>query len=118
MSTRRVDMDRLQELVRLHRMGTGAREVARILCMSPTTERTYRAALADEGLLAGSPEDVPLAEVLRATVEKRLPLATPPQVCSSRTSTSMSTDACRIVWTCALARRWRTNKTLIKPKQK
>ena len=76
-------MDRLQELVRLHRMGTGAREVARILCMSPTTERTYRAALADEGLLAGSPEDVPLAEVLRAAVEKRLPLATPPQMVSS-----------------------------------
>lgn len=31
MSMRRVDMDRLQELVRLHRMGTGAREVARVL---------------------------------------------------------------------------------------
>jgi transposase len=76
-------MDRLQELVRLHRMGTGAREVARILSMSPTTERTYRTALADEGLLAGAPEDVPLAEVLRAAVEKRLPLATPPQMVSS-----------------------------------
>ncbi len=32
---RRVDMDRLQELVRLHRMGTGDREVARLLGMSP-----------------------------------------------------------------------------------
>jgi len=76
-------MDRLQELVRLHRMGTGAREVARILCMSPTTERTYRTALAGEGLLAGSPDDLPLLEVLRAAVEKRLPVATPPQMVSS-----------------------------------
>ena len=42
MSKRGVDMDRLQELVRLHRMGTGEREVARLLGMSPTTERSYR----------------------------------------------------------------------------
>jgi transposase len=76
-------MDRLTELVRLHRMGTGAREVARILNMSPNTERTYRLALAEEGLLAGPPEDVPLLEVLRAAVEKRLPVATPPQMVSS-----------------------------------
>ena len=39
---RRVDMDRLQELVRLHRMGTGDREVARLLGMSPNTERVSR----------------------------------------------------------------------------
>jgi hypothetical protein len=83
MSMRRVDMDRLQELVRLHRMGTGAREVARILCVSPTTERTYRGALEAEGLLTGAPEDVPLLEVLRAAVERRLPSAPPPQQVSS-----------------------------------
>jgi len=53
MSKRRVDMDRLQELVRLHRMGTGAREVARMLRMSPNTERDYRQALEKEGLLDG-----------------------------------------------------------------
>jgi len=41
MSKRRVDMDRLQELVRLHRMGTGARKVARMLRMSPNTEHQY-----------------------------------------------------------------------------
>jgi transposase len=83
MSMRRVDMDRLQELVRLHRMGTGAREVARILSVSPTTERTYRTALDAEGLLAGPADEVPLLEVLRAAVEKRLPAATPPQQVSS-----------------------------------
>ncbi len=76
-------MDRLQELVRLHRMGTGAREVARILCMSPMTERTYRTALEHEGLLAGSPDDVPVLEVLRVAIEKQLPIATPPQMVSS-----------------------------------
>jgi hypothetical protein len=37
---RSVDMHRLQELVRLHRMGTGAREVARLLKMSPNTDNT------------------------------------------------------------------------------
>ena len=43
MCMRRLDMDRLQELVRLHRMGTGAREVARLLSMSPNTEKTSAA---------------------------------------------------------------------------
>ena len=32
---------RLQELARLHRTGTGKREVARLLRISPTTERQY-----------------------------------------------------------------------------
>lgn len=54
MCKRRVEMDRLQELVRLHRMGTGAREVARMLQISPNTEREYRLALEAEGLLAGA----------------------------------------------------------------
>jgi hypothetical protein len=83
MSNRRVEVDRLQELVRLHRMGTGAREVARLLNISPMTERTYRTAIADEGLLAGAADDVPLIEVLRAAVEKRLPIVTPPQMVST-----------------------------------
>jgi transposase len=59
------------------------REVARLLNMSPNTERTYRTALETEGLLAGPADDVPLAEVLRAAVEKRLPMATPPQMVSN-----------------------------------
>lgn len=83
MSMRRVDMDRLQELVRLHRMGTGAREVARVLGMSPNTEREYRLALNAEGLLAGEVGDVPMLEVLRAAIERRLPSTAPPQMVSS-----------------------------------
>lgn len=83
MTMRRVDMDRLQELVRLHRMGTGAREVARMLDMSPNTEREYRRALKTEGLLAGPVEELPLLEVLRAAVERRLPTKPPPQMVST-----------------------------------
>ena len=45
MANKRVDMHRLQEMVRLHRMGTGPREVAKLLEMSPNTERRYREAL-------------------------------------------------------------------------
>jgi transposase len=83
MSKRRVDMDRLQELVRLHRMGTGAREVARMLRMSPNTEREYRHALEKEGLLIGPAEDIAPLEVLRAAVERQLPVEAPPQMVST-----------------------------------
>lgn len=50
---RTITMHRLQDLVRLHRLGTGAREVARLLGMSPNTERDYRLALGEAGLLEG-----------------------------------------------------------------
>jgi transposase len=83
MCKRRVDMDRLQELVRLHRMGTGAREVARMLQMSPNTEREYRGALAAAGLLAGAVDEVPALELLRAAVEQQLPAKPPPQMVST-----------------------------------
>ena len=46
-------MHRLQELVRLHRLGRRPREVARALAMSPNTERRYRGVFAEEGLLVG-----------------------------------------------------------------
>ena len=73
-------MDRLQELVRLHRMGTGAREVARMLRMSPNTEREYRQALEKEGLLDGPAENIAALEVLKAAVERQLPVVAPPQM--------------------------------------
>ncbi len=80
---RRVDMDRLQELVRLHRMGTGDREVARLLGMSPNTERAYRLALEAAGLLLGPIPDLPTLERLKAAVEEQLPRKLPPQQVSS-----------------------------------
>ncbi len=68
-------MHRLQELVRLHRLGTGAREVARLLGMSPNTERDYRSALAAAALLLGPVDELPALEVLKSAI----PTALPPQ---------------------------------------
>jgi len=75
MRKRRLDMHRLQELVRLHRMNTGAREVARLLRMSPNTERDYRQKLERAELLHGE-GPLPELEVLSAAV--RAPSATTP----------------------------------------
>ena len=61
-------MDRLQELVRLHRSGLGAREVARMLRMGPNTERTYREVLLKAGLLWGSAQELPELSALKAAV--------------------------------------------------
>ena len=66
-------MDRLVELVRLRRMRTGSREVARLLGMGPNTERAYREALTAAGLLAGPVEELPALETLKAAVEKHAP---------------------------------------------
>ena len=80
---RMVDMDRLQQLFRLHRMGSGGREVARLLGMSPNTERMYRIALEAAGLLSGPIMDLPALERLKAAVEERLPRKPSPQQTSS-----------------------------------
>lgn len=76
-------MHRLCELVRLHRQGVGTREVARLLGMSPNTERRYREALVPSGLLSGPSEEVPTLEELKAIVREHLPLTTPEQQLSS-----------------------------------
>jgi transposase len=76
-------MHRLQDLVRLHRLGVGARTVARRLRMSPNTERTYRAALGAAGLLAGDVAALPELDVLRAAVVAALPPKTPAQQVST-----------------------------------
>lgn len=76
-------MHRLQELVRLHRLDTGAREVARLLGLGPNTERRYREALQKAGLLEGTVEALPELEVLKAAVVAHAPAATPPQQTSS-----------------------------------
>lgn len=83
MTAKRTDMHRLQELVRLHRLETGAREAARLLGLSPNTERRYREALAAAGLLQGPPEAIPALEELKAAVLKHAPPAVPRQQQSS-----------------------------------
>jgi transposase len=65
---RAVDMHLLQELVRLHRLGLGGRQVAQRLAISPNTERKYRAPLAAAGLLVGEPSELPELELLKQIV--------------------------------------------------
>ncbi len=68
-----LDMHRLQEFVRLHRKGLGARQVAKLLKLGPNTERAYRRALADKGLLEGDAEQLPSLEALQEAVAKPKP---------------------------------------------
>jgi hypothetical protein len=72
-------MHRLQELVRLHRMGTGAREVARLTGMSPNTERSYRLAFEAAGLLGGSPDALPELGALKAAILTHRPKGERPE---------------------------------------
>ena len=83
MSRERVEMDRLQELVRLHRKGVPVREVARLLRMGPSTERKYRKALAAAGVLEGPEDDLPELAELRAIVEAAHPRTYPRQEVST-----------------------------------
>jgi transposase len=76
-------MHRLQELVRLHRMGTGNREVARLLKMSPRIELAYREALSRAGLLEGAVDALPTAAELAAALAEHKPKRVAPQQRSS-----------------------------------
>ena len=79
----RLDMHTLQEFVRLARMGTGFRATARMVRISPNTEREYRKALEAAGLLAGDPNDLPELATLQAALEKHRPTKLAPQQESS-----------------------------------
>lgn len=79
----RIDMHRLQELVRLHRMGTGKKKVARLLGMSPRIERDYRAALEKAGLLDGPVDELPSTEALVEALAVHKPRKLAPQQVSS-----------------------------------
>ncbi len=84
MTAPRTEMDRLQEMVRLHRMGRGARQIAQLLRMSPNTERDYRRALQVEGLLDGPADSLPELATLRAAVLRHNPPAPLPSQQRSR----------------------------------
>jgi transposase len=83
MAARRIDMHRLQDLVRYVRMGVGCRERARLLKMSPNTERKYRQALEKEKMLQGPEDSLPELDALRAAVLKHKPAPEPMQQTSS-----------------------------------
>ena len=73
MGARRTEVRRLQEMVRLHRMGEGSREVARQLRMGRDTIPCYLRRLRRAGLLEGSAEDLPTVCELRAGVGQHAP---------------------------------------------
>ena len=75
MARPRVDPHRLKELIRLRRLGASGREVVRLLRMSPKTERRYRTLLAEAGILAGDPRDLPTLAAIRSAVDSALPVA-------------------------------------------
>jgi transposase len=67
----------------MHREGVGFREIARLLKMSPNTERKYRRALEPTGVLEGDPAEIVPLEELRDIVEAQLPEKPPPQQTST-----------------------------------
>ena len=76
-------MHRLQEMVRLHRMGRSSREIARTLRMGRDTIRSYLRGLQRAGLLEGAADELPELGHLRAVVSEHVPSKTAP----SHTST-------------------------------
>ena len=83
MTAKRVDMHRLQELVRLHRLHRSDREVARTLRMGRNTHRRYRDALVKADLLAGDADDLPALADLRRAVDAGVERKLAPQQTSS-----------------------------------
>jgi hypothetical protein len=72
-------MHRLQELVRLHRLGLTGRQAAKELRIGRNTAREYRLALAAAGVLDGNVDELPELEALKAVVVKALPARPSPQ---------------------------------------
>lgn len=83
MSAKRTAMHRLQDLIRLHRLGRSQREISSLLHMGRPTIRKYCQALRDAEALDGDPEDLPDPGALRTLLEKHVPAKTAPQQASS-----------------------------------
>lgn len=69
-------MHRIQEMVRLRRLGVSSHEVARQLRMSPNTERRHRQVLEAAGLMEGPAQELPSLEALKAALNGALPART------------------------------------------
>jgi hypothetical protein len=76
-------MHRLQEMVRLHRLGESSRAIARQLRMGRDTIRCYLRGLRRAGVLEGDAGDLPEAGVLVALIGEYLEPREPPQQISS-----------------------------------
>ena len=73
MGAKRTDMYRVQEMVRLHRLGKSERVIARQLRMGRDTIRAYLRGLERAGVLEGSPDSLPELDVVRAAVAAQIP---------------------------------------------
>jgi transposase len=60
MGNRRLDMHRLQEVIRLHRLGESGRSIAKPLKIGRNTNSAYVEAISKAGLLEGPANLVPL----------------------------------------------------------
>lgn len=76
-------MHRVQELIRLHRLGTCTRAIARQLGMGRDTVRTYLRRLRAAGLLDGDAAALPELELLGDALRRLAPSRVPPQQASS-----------------------------------
>jgi len=83
MAARRTDVDRLQEVVRLHRMGVSQRRIAGDLRMSRMTIGQALSAFAKAGLLEGDPRELPELAALKRAIEATHPSKPAPQQTSS-----------------------------------
>jgi len=79
MSARRIDMHRLEELVRLHRRGRSARAIARQLKMGRDTARSYLKALEVASLLEGETDRLPSVKEMKAALRAGAPEKAPPR---------------------------------------
>lgn len=70
MAARRTDMHRLQEVIRLHRMGESVRRIARQLAMGRNTIREYLGVVSTAGLLEGAADALPERDVLASLVRE------------------------------------------------
>lgn len=68
MARRRVETERLRELVRLHRAGTSGRGIVRALRMGSNTVRQYAGVLDSAGLLRGGTAELPAPATIHAAV--------------------------------------------------
>lgn len=66
-------MHRLQEVIRLHRLGKSARRIGRDLSMGRNTVGEYLELLSLRGLLDGAPDQLPELDVLAALVREHEP---------------------------------------------
>ena len=82
MSAKRIDMHRLQEVIRLHRLGHSRRQICLQLRMGRNTLRQYQERLESAGLLEGTADDLPDLEELGEVIGLKSP-APPPQSKSS-----------------------------------